>query len=427
MIEASSTFSQHESRPINYSQTLWNVNHDSMKSPVDRFIQESSIYIDSISDAGQGPLEGAPIPKGMVRFAEWFVNLMGVDATKYSSVNDVAKRVLCYLDYSEPYFLFVDTSVQLVPNQLKYTYRFKNSGGILPPEKIECFKVMNGWDFKPYKLAMDFINHPVTQQVLKGEYVKHTKRGDAVTLEDIHSRIGELIWGSPGFLYSWIDDWLYAFYEDMPLNTASDEEQMSIDSYRQKDYVFWVTAVLGCLVWFKSPHAIPYLTEYHPVYSAILGWDVQGNKPYIVEGSGGEAIIYGWDVYNHHHITVETNAPPGSCDCCQLPLHCTKLVNATAVKHPTCSCGQPVELDDTEFQGHSWGGACGIYRREHPTVPAFACQRCLGLLLKGRNKEWACEQSQTCPNVACSHHAGRAHYLRELTKRRTLMLTQQRS
>lgn len=424
-------WASYEPRPQDYKQNLWNVNHANFHKPGERFINKGSVYTESISNCGRGPLEGAPLPRGMMKFVEHLVSKFRVVPTKFTSVSDVAWRVLTFLDYTEPYYLFYNSCVQLVPNQLKYTYRHKHSGSVLPPDSIEVFEIMPGWKFQPFKTAWDLLNHPTTDMVIRGEFIKHSKRGDAVTTTDITNKLSALVWGDPEFIESWINEWLMHHYQDVEFDaTLPDDEVQSLESFMDKDAEFWRIVALACLLWFRSEHALPFLIEFHPIYGSILGWAKDAKIPhsYIEPESGGEAIVYKWDVYTHKHLIVEKNAPPGSCDSCHQALHCTKVINAQAINHPICSCDKEIDIMDVNFQKHGYGlnSTCSPYREQHPPIAAFGCQRCLGMLLKNRTPDMACEHSPLCPNTGCQWHGGAGLYLRNLTERRKMLLTHNR-
>jgi hypothetical protein len=355
---------------------------------------------------------------------EDFVARFGATPTEFSDVSGVVHYIISFLDFTEPYFLFVDMPVQVASNQLKYTYRHKKSGEVLDPIEMETFLVAPKWEFIPYKKALEVLEHPVTKQILRGEQVFNAA-GNSLTKRDVLDKITELVWGPPGHLHAHVEDWLWRFYDELPdsLPKMTDDVMQSLDSYQRKDNEFWTVAVVGALLWFKSPHSLRYLTEYHPIYWSVLRWDQEGNRFTVVPYSGGEAVIWNWDVYTHNHLVVEANTPPGTCESCKTTLHCTKYLNATALFHPTCSCGSPVDPEDVSGWKHGHSTQCQPYDTAHPSFAAFVCQRCIQMaVFDPGNRGRKCSRME-CPATQCPHHAGQAAYIAHLTNRRRMLLT----
>jgi hypothetical protein len=419
----------------NYNQSLWNVDHTEFHKPGERFLSDTSHYIEAIAESSRGPLQDAKVPRGMVKFAQYFLDRLQVTGSRFVSIEDVAHGFLTYMDYSEPYYLFSESCVELVPNQLTHSYRFRKkdgtAGSTLDPKKIECFQVKLGFTFPAYRECMKRITHPATEAIVSGGIVPHPQTGAPMTKQDILFNLSQITYGSAGIIESWVEDWVFDFYQSIEYSEFVDElEQRSLESIKAHDILWWQTVVTSFLIWIKSEHALPFLCDFHPIFSSILGWDPQRGQPYILPGSGGEAVVCEWDIYTHMHLIVEEQKPPGSCDNCKLPLHCTKLVNVTAIQHPLCSCGKLVDIEDVELLQHSHyssdGPSCYPYRKEHQPLDAFGCQRCLSMLLKNRPADYACDHSPHCPNTNCNWHGGKGMYLKHLTDRRRMMLTHQR-
>lgn len=419
-------YEQFTRKTPNYKQTLWQVEDSELYRPGERFIAETSPYVEAIMEQGSGPLENSVVPEGLVAFVQNFVQKLGVDSSENSTVSSVVHYVLQFLDYEEPYFLFVDMPVQIKSNQLVQTYRHKKSRSALNPEEVETFQVAHGWDFKPYKQAVALLEHPVTKQILRGEKVLSAE-GKELSREDIVEKLSIMLWGPPGHLTSHVEDWLYRYYADLPSNSPNMEDinLQALEACQRHDMKFWEIASVGCLMWFKSPHALGYLVDYHPIYSAVLQWNKEDRQFQILPSSGGEAVVWGWDVYNHSHLIIEKNEPPGTCESCKVTLHCTKFLNATALFHPVCSCGKPIDPEDTRGWQCGYGKDCEKYKKEHPAFDAFVCQRCIQMALTDPNNRMRkCDRMQ-CPAFKCPHHAGQAAYIAHLTEKRRLQLTHQ--
>lgn len=412
-------------RPVNYNQNLWRVDDSELHKPGERFISGSSPYLDSIVEKSiAGPLESAPIPKGLLTYVTDAVKAFGVVSSKYSSVEEVLFRVLRWLDFEEIYYLIFGAAVQQNCNQLKFTYRLKKDGTVLPPNRLECFNIVRSFDFPQYKACCEFMDHPMIKAAMAGQVVLHQSKRTPITLDDIFDKLSEILYGDYGGLLSETEQWLYTFYTSLEVNRVMDDEEiLNLDSSRNQDSMFWIASTLAALMWFKSPYAIRYLSEYHPVYMKLLRWDDRQKRMVVIPESGGEVVVDGWDVYTREHLIVEESNPPGTCECCKTTLHCTKYVNAQALFHPTCSCGQPVPVEDTDFHGHDWKGTCTSYLSIHPPFNAFVCQRCMYMAINKLEPSVAKCQRTICPATQCPHHIGSRAYMNELTKRRTMLLT----
>lgn len=413
-------------RPVNYSQNLWRVDDTELRKPGERFLSDGSAYLDSIVEQGiAGPLESAPLPKGLKTFIVDYVGRLGAVPTKYSSIEDVVFRVLRWLDFEEFYYLLFGSLVQQNYNQMKFTYRLKKDGTVLSPKNLECFGVNREFKFEQFKACQDFMEHPMVKAVLAGQEVKHQTKNRPVDKDDILEKISEILYGDYKFLLSDIEQWIYTFYESIESSRMlTDEEEMQLESEKQLDLFFWTSVTLSSLMWFRSPYAVRFLSEYHPVYEKLLMWNSSLDRMVVIPESGGEAVVDGWDIYTRKDLIVEENKPPGTCESCKQTLHCTKYVNAQALFEPVCSCGKLVSVEDVQFIGHTWNSnECGTYLKIHPPFNAFVCQRCIQVAIDGLDSSKAKCQRTICPATQCVHHIGAKAHAYELSKRRMQLLT----
>lgn len=415
-------------RSMNYSQKLWHVNDNELHKPGERFIGDSSPYLDTVIERSiAGPLESAPIPKGLLIYIQDAVKMFGVVPSKYSSIEEVLYRVMRWLDFEEFYFLIFGSAVQLNSNQLKFTYRFKKDGAVLPPNNLECFSVTRSYDFPQYKACCEFLNHPSVVAALSGQTVMHHSKKEPITRRDVAEKMSEILYGDYGAIMAEVEQWLFTYYLSLESSRVmTDEEILSLDSERQLDSIFWSVVTLSALMWFKSPYAIRFLSEYHQIYMKLLRWDEKTGKMAVIAASGGEVIVDGWDIYTRENLIVEENNPPGTCECCKLTLHCTKYINAQALFHGECSCGNSVPIEDTDFSGHDWKGGCSSYLNAHPPFNAFVCQRDIYAAVNHRRPEETKCPRAICPAIECPHHMGNRALAHELTKRRMHQLTHHR-
>lgn len=413
-------------------QNLWKVKDNFVGHPEERFAVAQSPFLEAVSEQGFGPLEASPTPKGLLAFMEDIAEKFSAVPSKFVGAGDVAWQVMRFLDYTEPYYLLVDCPVQLsIGAQLVNTYRHKKSNSVLPPDKIEIFKVNSGYDFKQFRTAADFLAHPGTVAVLSGQYVKHTGRGDRITRRDLVSTLSEILWGNLEFLESWVEEWMYGFYSDLEYDhNLGDDDMLNMRATREQDKPYWYAAAIGALMWFKSPYAVRFLVENHPIYQSLLEWNKQDGRPEVIPSSGGIAIVEGWDILTLGDVYVESGVLAGSCTVCKQSLHCTKLVNSWAVVDPICDCGKPIkiELQDSNEVYYEYTHKtpeCRTYADRHPGYPRvdYVCLHCLFNKMNKLPQETRCGRT-TCPNTMCVHHMGQHAYVRGLTKNRTMMLTQ---
>jgi len=259
--------------------------------------------------------------------------------------------------------------------------------------------------------------------VLGGGYVKHKTEGRYLTDDDVLDKLSEILYGDPPSLRSVVEEWLFDSFENLNYRSnLMDEELLNLDSDRSADTHFWTVCAISVLMWLKSPYAIRFLAEYHPIYGALLEWDEKQGRVVVIPESGGEAIVSGWNVYTRADLNVEENSPPGTCESCKQTLHCTKFINTQALFHPVCSCGQLVPLEENNFVGHAYSGACKPYLDQYPPFDAFVCQRCMHMAVNQLSPGTTKCQRTSCPATTCPHHIGSGAYIRDLTKRRTMML-----
>ena len=411
-------------RPLNYSQNLWKVEDLEYYKSGERFVQDYSPLLDIIANQEAGPLESAPIPKGLVLFVTDYLNLFQAVPSRHTKLEHVLYKVFSFLDIHEFYFLLFGSLIQHNANPLLYTYRLKTNGTTLRPDKLECFHVVPQWKFEPFTEAERFVRHPDIESVLRGAVIPHHTKRTPITETDILEKLSEIVYGHHEVLVSEVEEWLFAFYEDIRYSTKTqDEEVYSLDADQVLDSRYWFIATLAALIWFKSPHALRFLSEYHPIYRELLVWDKGIDRVMIDPKSGGEAIVDGWTIYTRADLVVEENAPPGTCGCCKQALHCTKFVNSEALFHPICSCGKPVYVEDTDGT-HHFNRECVPYQQQHPPFNSFVCQRCLAMALHRLPPTTQCQRS-SCPALECKHHPGASAFGSEMTNRRRMLLTQQ--
>jgi hypothetical protein len=420
-----SSYSEYERNRVK-AQTLWKVDDSLIERPELRFKPDTTPFMENILEGGSGPLEGASIPTGLILFTEDLCRMFGVGPTKYVAVNDVIGVLMSYLDYTEPYYLLVDSLVTVTNGPLHKTYRREETGSVLAPDKIETFEVQRGYNFPLFDAATKFLALPGTKAILEGKMVMHKQKNVPATKMDILEKLSEILWGSQFWLQYNVDEWISNHSDDITytLEQKGIYNPTDVDLVLQQSRGLWLVATIASLMWLRSPYSVRFLVDSHPIYWAVLRWDETENKLKIREGSGGEAVVYGWDVYTHAHLNVSENELPGTCCCCGQQLHCTKYVNTNAIMNPICSCGEPLEIeigsDFERYYNHS-RPECEPYHRTYPPIKAFMCQRCLYVKIYKKPDNTGCGRAG-CPNTSCPHHMGKGMFIRELTRNRTAML-----
>lgn len=414
------SFAELNQQTNNKFQNLWKVHDAYMNEPHKRFIKGSaSPYIDNVLNSGsEGPLTHAPIPAGLYRYVKSIASDFGVSEENFEYVDyeDVIFSVINYIDYQEPYFLFIDSPVQITEENFAYTYKTEK-GHTLDPESIECFRVIPGWDFRHYRFVKGFMAHPMTREVMAGKRVPSPqKEGGYLTKMDVLKKIAAIVWGeSFDFFGGWVDDWMFRHYENLQVDLSREEDAPSIDLIIQKEAPFWNVVSLAVIVWMKSPHAMQYLIAYHPIYGTILDWDEHKQHPVVNANSHGFAVVDGWEIHPGGKLNILKSKPPGSCEKCGNCLHCTKYVNARALFKDDCSCGKGVDPTDVEMINHGWD--C---KAKKTCFPAFVCQKCI---FDAVNKKELMKCGRAvCPNTSCPWHMGKEMRLQALTKNRTLLI-----
>jgi hypothetical protein len=436
-------YSEYESRPAPAGNgLLWVVHDEYMEKPEQRFADIATSPLANTIFSSDGPMSTSVIPEGLIKFIrDTCAQFHITECSQYVQVKDIVWSVFRYLDHNEPYYLFADSAVQLTNDNMQVTYRRKRNGEVFPPDRTEIFKVINGWDFKPFLALCDVLSHPVTQQILRDGFAPHPKvQNRTLTIQDTISQMSTILWGSTppdqpatvldeDGLDSWISDWMDTHYEhelwkmqfgpDAKKRVDCPSDLFDVERVLEQDKLFWKVCVLGILGWIRSPFAMKFLIEYHPVYQVILDWDAKTNHCVVAPKTGGIAIVMEWDIFTLQHVDMIQNEPPGTCGRCQQSLHCSKHVNVTALTRNDCSCKARREVDplDHEFYNHDYD--CNARRTANFQ---FACQKCLNELVQQRTLP-KCERF-TCGNTACPWHVGMQARLRELTRRRTLLLTQ---
>ena len=414
-----------------------------------RFNRSRDVLSEATIEAwGQGVFESISQShlKELERYVSDFLSFLHCPQFKSFDTMDMIRIMFAYLDYHDMYFCFFDMPVQMVMDQHEYTYIHKTTGETLNPEHTEVFQVVRGWDFAPFKEFKRRISHPSVQAYGKGERVMHGKEQRPINREDILRILCEPVYGTydenssqsrQSGIKEYVEDQIDGYLSEQSFDQMNDLEAVTtLKDVRLAIIETTVAAGIAVAAWIKSPMAVPFLSQWHPVYYHILGWDNDTNKAYIEKNTGGEAIVTGWDVYTLKSVTKVESMPAGSCRSCTLPLHCTHIINANALIYKRCSCGKTVHPEDLELRLHSvsggvYGGsapdeACIPYRKAHPSMPSFVCYRCAEkhLLFETAMQaptQYKCSRT-VCPNTGCAHHWGEATRRHVLNQRRIRML-----
>jgi len=428
---------------------LWEVeDHKAAYGQGDRFNRSRDVLSEATIEAwGQGVFESISQSslREIKKYVDDFLDFLHCPTFKSFDSMDMIRIMFAYLDYHDMYFCFYDMPVQMCMDQHEFTYINKATGETLNPEHTEVFRVARGWDFAPFRTFKQRISHPSVQAFGKGEQVMHSKEQRPITREDILRVLCEPVYGNydenssqsrQSGLKEYVEDQVDAYLSEQTFDVRNDMEKVQdFNDVRQAIIEATVAAGIAVCAWIKSPMAVPFLSQWHPVYYHILGWDNDTNKAYIEPGTGGEAVVTGWEVMTLKSVTKLENMPAGSCRSCQLTLHCTHILNANALIYKVCSCGKPVHPDDLELDLHSIPGPyrgtarderCVPYRKAHPSLPSFVCYRCAEkhLLFETAMQappQYKCSRT-VCPNTGCAHHWGEATRRQVLNQRRRQML-----
>jgi hypothetical protein len=423
-------------RPQNYKPSLWQVNDKFVDNPTERFAEKTEFpFLDQAVEAyGAGPLETAAIPAGLKNFCLDFCKKFGCGPSEWAGVEDVIWNVFTHLDYTDPYFLFTDTAVQVSQEHLKYVFKLKDTGSVMPADKIESFQVMRGWDFWPYAKSKELMFHAGTQAVLAGQQIMHKTQNRPVDKSDIIMKLGDILYGRSHMFPDIVEDWIFHYYDGLRYDRRTDEAFVnSLDSISAHDWLFWQVTTVATMLWLKSPHAIPWLIDIHPVYWAVLRISDETNRAIIAPGTNGVAIAHGWDIYTLEHFDV-VKVEPGTCGCCGSTVHCTKYVNVAAINADICTCQKAVDIEDVDLEEHNHS-ACNFYRHNNRPVKDYLCLRCLevGLTNKTRGEHNQLGDERKCGRMSCpafgrcKHHPGREAYVQSLTQNRLAAIPDLRS
>lgn len=399
-------------------ERLWTVHDAYIEDPTRRFkASGGDVLIEHNCENGRGLMSENRIPDAMLTFVQQMLAKFRVTPGKFST-EDVIYELMYHLDFTEPYWLFVDSAVVLCNNgeHLEKTFKLKETGRTLEPDRLELFRINRGWDFAPYAKVMEFIQNPLVQQVLDGYNVVNPTTNRTVIREDILEKVVNGVWGNLQNLYYFCEEILERRYDDEiyhKVNSAEEAEDAAIDY--QQELKHYVHAVAAGLLWLRSPMAVSFLIYAHPIYNTLLRWSEEKNCPIEDPKSGGLAIVTGWEVYTKNQVEI-VDAPAGTCESCGQTVHCTKFVNINALRSDPCTCGHITDPQDTELYMHS--AHCPSRAK---AKFAYMCQKCMYELSFGTQTP-KCGRT-TCPNTGCSWHVGANARIRALTEKRKLMLT----
>lgn len=408
--------------------SLWEVGTGENFNPERRFRAKGSPLTDMVLDTGTSILEGVIFPQGLMVFLEQkFLPRLNLHSSGLVSLEDIVRAVFIYLDWQEPYFHLVDMPVSLVENSMDSTYKLKENGSVLDPEKLEVFEVKRGWNFPHYTYAHKILTDPLTAAVCSGQRVMNPKNGLVrMTILDILQPIVASVFSQWTYFEGQVDEWMSNYYEDLPYSEKYSREHSSVHEAREameQDTMLWYAVTAGIMTWFKSPHGLKFLVEKHPIYSAVLDWNYDTNLPMISPGSGGIAIVNGMTIYTENDVERLPAVMPGTCCVLNVPLHCTRLVNVKAVLS-SCDCGHPRSLFIEEYwEDHQHSKpVCRDWERRNPPQMTFVSLGALTNVINKKDSKTPC-QKFSCAATNCPLHAGYQARVWALTQQRTKMLT----
>lgn len=425
------TPTERRNKADNETPGLWAVNDKQFETPTyERFRQtQDQLYEATVEGYGHGVFESIPERAlgGMKKFVQDFLKFMGYPEIPEFSVDNQVSCFLNYLDYYDLYFIFYDTAVQLSSDNGRMTYTEKLSGSTLDPERMEIFKVQEGWKFWPYQRYMDLIRTPEIQAFAKGARPFNKKEGRPITRSDVLAVLAEPVIGSYNYFEGHISETLQWIFEEQQFAAESVEACADWGDIWGFALESTMATTIACAAYLKSPMAIKLLSYYHPVYYEVLDWDEDQNHPVIRPGTEGECVVSGIQVYTLKTLVKHESTPPGTCRKCSDTLHCTKYVDANALIWKVCSCGDYLDPADVTRSRHM-SPSCQIAYKEHPPIASFVCFRCAESHVKYANPadippQLKCSRGM-CPNTQCQHHLGDAFRKHELNQRRRLLLTQ---
>lgn len=409
---------------IQHHSKLWDVDDTCLFNPESKHTKcHSAIAEFTVEQWGYYQFDNAKIPKAMVEFVTRFVRMLGVESSKYSDIDDVCNIMVARIEWMEPYFFLCDMLINMSHNELKHTYRHRATGDILDPSKIETFQIDRTWDFKPYHAVRKILEHPDMVRFINSDYVPTNYRSREEALMALLDRISNIVWGR----YNWLDDLVEEVLDQQIENLAydhkinDDDELLRARRDLADDRLFWIAGTLGVMTWLKGPQALPFLVTHHIVYDQLLCLNDNGSvSPW--PDTGDEVIIDGQDIYTHKQLEFLPNRRPDTCVCCGAEVHCTKMVNLTALKFPLCSCGETLDPLRDDVYGYHDRRDCQPYRQRYPSRRGFVCQRCIFVTVNNLADYTKCGRA-LCPATKCPHHMGNAARVAALTKQRTNQLT----
>lgn len=419
---------------------LWEVNDKLADNPTYRFTQKNTM-MEVIYEGGGSPMSGVSIPRGLITFLrERFLPPLNISSSQYANLESVIEDVFRYIDYEEPYFFLVDMPISLLPESYDFSYKDKTTGSVLDPENIEVFRVQYGWDYRHYKAVQNIILDPRTAIVCRQQQKVMGPKGRPMVTEDILEAVSKIVYGNYDGLCNLVEFWITNFYEGLRYDSRTTPSASALDDIslaEENDALFWKAVTLGMFTWLKSPHGMKFLIQYHPIYYELLTWNYETGAPEVVKGTDGWGAVVGWTIYTGAQLERLAVAP-GTCCVSQLPLHCTRRVNAKATLSP-CACGKMRKFDQENYwedRADHRDPTCIHWERANEPLMVFVSYGALDNIL---NKRPAGEPGRcpryTCPKISCPFHSSpnmtpdqqRLMRMRELTERRTKMLTSSRT
>ena len=408
---------------------LWAVEDNFIAHPECKIQKNTSPYIEATVESwGTYQFENAKAPPDMLAFVEMFVRMLGIVPSQYSTVHGLCNDVMRHLEYSQPYYFTIDMPISLLNDaELTNTYRHRATGHMLDPSRIEIFQYVRGWEFTPYNVVKNMLEHPGMQHFLRSGQLPPMYKTREEALVSILNKVSEVVYGRFGWLEEFVEEVVGHHEEALIYDThpATEIDRGEISDHLSRDWLFWLAGSLAVMTWFRGPKALPFLIQYHILYDQLLEYDDTAGTVREWAGTGGEAIVDCTNVYTHKQVEKVANRLPDTCSCCNVSTHCTKYLNLSAIQFPTCSCGQPVDPFETDnaYSGHSRLD-CRPYASSYPIKAGYLCQRCLFKAINRIPGEVQCGRA-ACPATKCQHHMGIDYRLRALTQQRTHQLTSQ--
>lgn len=428
---------------------LWRVDDRLADNQKMRFQRAHSVLAEMIYDEGCEPfLSGVKVPRGLYNFlTQKFLPPLNLCPSRHSSIEKIVDSCFHYLDWEEPYFFLVDMPISLNQDSYVHTYKLKErrdgdgrmrQSQVLDPSKIETFSVVRGWNYPHYTQVHQIITHENTSNACAGRPVWSQKLNRNLVREDILSMVCTAVYGHWSNLENMINTWVGNFYEEIAYNIQRSQSAKDIDDLdaaMENDLVVWQAVCLGMFTWLKSPYGLKFLMQYHPFYQELLDWDEENQKIIVAPGTEGWCVVDGWNIHTAldcERLSIE----PGTCCVANVPLHCTRRVNAKAVMSP-CYCGEYRDFFLDEYGGYRGSDrhhkpTCRAWERSNPPQMVFVSYGALTNILakEPSNKPGTCPRV-SCPKKTCMFHAApqltpqQTQYLRvrELTEGRTKMLT----